>query len=166
MKTKTITIDQTTNISLNKYLYFLIQILALILLPLTIQNKFITGTLVNAILISSSLKNKKIAIFFSFLPSSFALLSGLLNSSLNILIPFIIISNIIIILSFYFLKSKKTFTSFSYFLPALLKANFLFISLLFIKKPLNFSLSFCFAQFITAFLGINLAVFLHKTWKI
>jgi hypothetical protein len=103
---------QTKIIALNKY-----QILSLakfgtllgvaIIAPL-LHQQLITGTIVNAVLFTSTiLLGWPAAITIGILPSLFALTFGTLPQPLALMIPFIITSNAILVISFYFLKSKS-----------------------------------------------------------
>ncbi len=77
------------------------------LLAHTPANQWITGTIVNAILFLAvwrlGIMN---ASFVALLPSSVALVRGLLPAPLAILIPYIIISNLILISVFHALKKR------------------------------------------------------------
>ena len=75
------------------------------LLAHTPHNQWITGTIVNAILFLAVWRVGVVnAAFVAFLPSSIALLRGLLPAPMAILIPYIILANIILICVFYILK--------------------------------------------------------------
>lgn len=72
------------------------------LLAHTPQNQWITGTIVNAILFLAVWRVGIInAALVAALPSSIALMRGLLPAPMAVLIPYIIISNIILIAIFY-----------------------------------------------------------------
>jgi len=75
------------------------------LLAHTPQNQWVTGTIVNAILFLAVWRVGLVnAALVAALPSSIALMRGLLPALMAVLIPYIIISNIILIAAFYLLK--------------------------------------------------------------
>lgn len=75
------------------------------LLAHTPQNQWITGTIVNAILYLAVWRVGILnAILVAALPSSIALMRGLLPAPMAILIPYIILSNVILMAVFYLLK--------------------------------------------------------------
>ena len=75
------------------------------LLAHTPQNQWVTGTIVNAILFLAVWRVGIInAALVAALPSSIALLRGLLPAPMAVLIPYIIVSNIILIAAFYLFK--------------------------------------------------------------
>ncbi|OGI27097.1 MAG: hypothetical protein A2359_02295 [Candidatus Moranbacteria bacterium RIFOXYB1_FULL_43_19] len=84
-------------------------ILAAVVLPAllahTPQNQWVTGTIVNALLFLAVWRVGFVnAAFVATLPSSIALMRGLLPAPMAVLIPFIILSNIILVAAFYTLK--------------------------------------------------------------
>src|SRR4030042_2354869 len=75
------------------------------LLAHTPQNQWVTGTIVNAILFLAVWRVGFVnAALVSALPSSIALLRGLLPAPMAVLIPYVILSNIILVAVFYALK--------------------------------------------------------------
>ena len=74
--------------------------------PLLFRQQFITGTIVNASLILGvCLLGSRDGLLIGLIPSSFALATGLLPAALAPLIPFIIVGNAILVLTFaYFSK--------------------------------------------------------------
>ncbi|MDD5146136.1 MAG: iron hydrogenase [Candidatus Pacebacteria bacterium] len=154
---------QTKIIALNRY-----QILSLakfgtllgvaIIAPL-LHQQLITGTIVNAVLFASTIfLGWPAAVTIGVLPSLFALAFGTLPQPLALMIPFIVASNAILVISFYFLKSK------GFWLAVLAAAflKFLFLlaaSQLIIKIALNGPIAKSIAQMmslpqlITALLG-------------
>jgi hypothetical protein len=75
------------------------------LLAHTPHNQWITGTIVNALLFLAVWRVGIVnAMLVAVLPSSIALVRGLLPAPMAALIPYIILSNIILIASFYALK--------------------------------------------------------------
>ncbi len=77
------------------------------LLAHTPNNQWITGTIVNAILFVAAWRlGVANAILIAVLPSSIALMRGLLPAPMAMLIPYVIISNIILMSAFWVLKKK------------------------------------------------------------
>lgn len=77
------------------------------LLAHTPQNQWVTGTIVNAILFLAVWRVGIVnAALVAALPSSIALLRGLLPAPMAVMIPWIIISNFILIIAFYLLKKS------------------------------------------------------------
>lgn len=75
------------------------------LLAHTPHNQWITGTIVNALLFLAVWRVGLVnAAMIAVLPSSIALLRGLLPAPMAVLIPYIILSNIILATAFYALK--------------------------------------------------------------
>ena len=71
------------------------------------NNQWITGTIVNALLFIAAWRlGLANALFVAILPSSVALMRGLLPAPMAMLIPYIILSNILLILVFSFLKKN------------------------------------------------------------
>ena len=69
------------------------------------QNQWITGTIVNAIIFLAVWRVGMVnAAFVAALPSSIALIRGLLPAPMAVLIPYIILANIILIIVFYAAK--------------------------------------------------------------
>jgi len=133
------------------------------LLAHTPANQWITGTIVNAILFLAVWRTGAVnAIFVAFLPSSIALLRGLLPAPMAALIPYIILSNIILVAVFYALK-KHPLTG----VAAASAAKFLFlfaISSFLIKTagPLLFMMQW--PQLFTALAGGLVAVGVIKSF--
>jgi len=134
------------------------------LLAHTPQNQWITGTIVNTIIFIAVWRVGVVnAALVAILPSSVALIRGLLPAPMAVLIPWIILSNIVLIAIFYTLK-KYPFAgiisaSFAKFL-------FLFaITSFFIKlsAPLVFMMQW--PQLVTALAGGLIAVGIIKITK-
>ncbi|RJQ34985.1 iron hydrogenase [Candidatus Parcubacteria bacterium] len=142
------------------------------ILPLFHQ-QWLTGPMVNAVLfISVALLGTQNAIVLGLLPSTIALSVGLLPIALAPMIPFIIISNTLMVLSFSWLKDKNFWSGVA--LASVLKFIFLWstsyivINLLF-KKELaqNVSAMMSWPQLYTALIGGVIAfVFLKSIKKI
>ncbi len=164
---------ETQVLSLKKEaLFSLAQFLAMVFLmsfvPALIHNQFVTGPMVNAILfLSTYFFSLRDSLLLAMLPSIFAALSGLLNPALVPMVPNIIISNFILIISFKNLKDKN------YWLAVLtssfLKFVFLFLSSsifmnLFFKKdlPAKIAQTMSWPQLATALAGGVIAYFILK----
>lgn len=138
---------------------------------LGLHSQWITGPIVNAVLILSVfLVGIRGALLIGMLPSTIALGTGLLPALLAPMIPFIIISNSILVLVIDQLKNNNFFSSL--FVAATFKFLFLFstsnivISLL-LKKELGTAVSqlMSWPQFFTALLGGLLAFIILKIIK-
>ena len=135
------------------------------------HNQIITGSLVNAALfITAATLGLEGAILISLLPSLFALATGTLPLALAPLIPFIILSNILLVLVFVALK--KTNYVFGIFSAAVLKFIFLAavsswaINFLFTGKLIKTAaLMLSWPQLITALIGGALAYGIVKGGK-
>ncbi|MEI6835547.1 MAG: iron hydrogenase [Candidatus Falkowbacteria bacterium] len=96
-----------------------------ILAPL-VHNQILTGSLVNATLfIAAATLGLGAAVLISFLPSLFALLTGTLPLALAPLLPFIMLSNILLVLSFTAFSKSNFWWRIS--LAATLKFVFLYL---------------------------------------
>ncbi len=123
---------------------WLIQFLGLgglaIALPFFIHQQLVTGPIINAILVLSIfLLGLRGAVVIALLPSLMALSSGLLPAVLSPTVPFIMLSNIILILTiegFYRLNKKEGGYWWGLLMGAGLKALFLFLSTGLIAKLL------------------------------
>ncbi len=125
----------------------------------TPQNQWVTGTVVNAVLFVAAWRLGIVnAAFIAILPSSIALMRGLLLPPQAMIIPFIIISNILLISTFVILKKKSLIGVVT---ASLLK--FLFLagttSLLFAEKlPITLLQMMQWPQLITALAGGFIAI--------
>lgn len=116
-----------------------------IFLPFFIHSQLITGPIINALLILILLVvGLRAALSVALLPSLVALSSGLLPAVLAPAVPFIMVSNVILILTIdYFLNLKffKTTQQSAYFWGvfwgALLKFAFLYASVILIARLLS-----------------------------
>ncbi|MCF7906673.1 hypothetical protein K9K85_00040 [Patescibacteria group bacterium] len=132
------------------------------------HQQIITGSLVNAALfITTARLGKSWGILLATIPSLIALTTGLLPLALAPFIPYIMISNIILVIIFDFLKKKNKEM-------AILGASFLKFAFLFICSSYLFNLLWLgkisvpivrmmsWPQLITALLGGILAIFFFK----
>ncbi len=139
------------------------------LVPL-IQHQLITGTLVNAILfIATVLLGIQAGIIISFLPSLIALGVGFLPYVLLPMIPYIIIGNIVLVITFNYFRKK-------YWLGVFIASIFKFLFLLSISSIImNFLLKqkidyralvmMSWPQLVTALLGGIIAFFIIKKYE-
>ena len=89
-------------------------------------HQILTGTIVNAVLFTTvSLLGIQAALIVSFMPSMIALLVGVLPVFLAPMIPYIIISNMILVVSFHYLKERYWL---AIIVSSFLKFSFLFLS--------------------------------------
>lgn len=141
-----------------QFLFFL----AIVFFAPFVGNQFITGTIVNAsLIISYFVLGLGGSILLCFLPSVISLALGFM--SLPIMIPFIVMGNIILILSF------RVFNNYwlGLFFGALLKFSFLFlianfIIKFFVSSPVLVKIGamMSWPQFVTACLGGIIAYFI------
>jgi len=122
-KEKTLTLDKV-QIS-KKTAIFSILVGIAIVLPALIHRQEITGPIINATLfLAAYFLSPDVAIFVGLLPSIVALSSGLLPAVLAPMVPFIMISNGILILCFYYFKKVNYWLG--VIVASLLKFLFLF----------------------------------------
>jgi hypothetical protein len=128
-------------------------VLAPAFLAHTPGNQWITGTLVNLTLFVASYKTPLLNAFLvGALPSSIALMRGLLPAPMALLIPYIISSNLILIATF---ASFKKAPLLGIIIASLTKFLFLYGVVLFLAHSLNNNLIFMFSwpQLATALAG-------------
>ncbi|MFA5420526.1 MAG: ECF transporter S component [Patescibacteria group bacterium] len=146
-------------------------LLSLVLIAPLIGNQLVTGTIVNMTLILAILTlNLRSAILISLFPSFIALISGTLNPALAPVIPFIILSNILLASIFNYFKNRDYWMSIV--AASFAKFIFLYLSSLFIfelilKEQIADMLSTTMGlfQLITALSGSILAYFIYKFIK-
>ncbi len=143
--------------------FSILAILALYL-PTVISSQIITGTLVNMTLVLATfLIGPYVALLLGAIPSSLALLSGLLPLPLAPMVPFIIAGNAILVGTYHLLRNKNFIISI--FTAGFLKFLFLFasgyaISQLILKSEqiaVMVASVFGWTQLLTAILGGSLA---------
>lgn len=147
------------------------------ILPFYIHLQWITGPIINAILILALfLVGIRSAIVICLVPSLMALSGGLLPAVLAPMVPFIMIGNVIFVLTieFFYSKFKNDFRGywFGIFFGALIKFIFLFYSVSFISKLLikqelaiKVAQLMSWPQFFTALMGGVLAWLVLKWLK-
>jgi hypothetical protein len=161
---KTLSNNRVVFVSLVQFVIFLS---ATMLAPM-IHNQLITGSIVNAMLFISVVTLGVFgAVLLSLAPSLIALFSGTLPISLAALIPFIMISNIILVLTFNYLKNYNYYLR--VFGAALLKFIFLYsmatLIANFLLSGFNANLAitmFSWPQLLTALIG---GIFAHLFLK-
>jgi hypothetical protein len=134
------------------------------LLAHTPANQWITGTIVNAILFLAVWRVGLVnAAFVGALPSSIALLRGLLPAPMAVLIPFIILSNIILVAAFFALKKYPLAGVIA---SSFVKFLFLFaVTSFFLKVASPLLVMMHWPQLFTALAGGLIAVGVIKKFK-
>lgn len=158
IQTKILTIKKETIFTLTKFgLLMSIAVFA----PL-FHNQAITGPIVNAVLfISVFVVGISGSVLIAFVPSVIALSTGLLSLVLAPMIPFIMMGNIILVLSFAFLKDKNYWLGMVS--ASFLKFIFLFSVSSIISSKLVIAMSW--PQLITALAGGVIAYFSLRAIK-
>jgi len=122
MYLKSLTITKAQALPLTK---FIVLLSVATLLPAFIHLQYITGPIVNAILfISAALLGVEAAILIGLIPSLVALSMGLLPAVLAPMVPFIMVSNTIMIIIFAYFWQKNFWSGM--IMASLLKFAFLF----------------------------------------
>lgn len=125
----------------------------------------LTGTIVNATLfISASLLGAGGAILIGIIPSSVSVVTGLLPSAIVAMVPFIVFSNVILVLLFTALKKKSywkgvAIASFAKFGFLYVVSSFVIQSFVSEKVAANIALMMSWPQLFTAVSGGILAYF-------
>lgn len=165
--TQTLTWDRTKTISAVQF----VSLLSIATIAPLFHQQWLTGPIVNAMfLIAIVVLGSQNAIVLALLPSTIALGVGLLPALLAPMVPFIIISNVIFILGFTYLREKN------FFLAVIVASIFKFIFLwstsfvvinLLLKKELAASVSsiMSWPQLATALIGGILAYLFLKGIK-
>lgn len=153
-----------------KTIQFLLLLSLVVFAPL-IGNQFVTGTIVNSVLLGSlMLFGLPGAVSLCFIPSIVSLFAGLLPWVMVPMVPFIIAGNILLVLVFDLLKKNNFFLGL--ILAALLKFSFLFftgnyIIRFFVKEAVasNIAVMMSWPQLITALLGGIMVYLMGKFLK-
>ncbi|HOI59690.1 MAG TPA: hypothetical protein PKU93_00025 [Candidatus Pacearchaeota archaeon] len=158
------TISKSKNFILPLIQFF--SILGIIILSqIVFKNQFITGTIINALLICSVMfLGLRQAIGIAIIPSLFSVFTGLMTPAVLPFVPCIILGNIILVWTFNFFKNKNYI--FGGILASVLKFSFLFgtSSVLFnLPKQILYAMSY--PQLITALVGTFLAILILKKYK-
>jgi hypothetical protein len=137
----------------------------LIFSPL-LKNQMITGPLVNFVLFMSVvLLGRNTALFLCVFPSIISLITGFLPVVMAPVIPFIILSNMVLVLVFDYLRKNQYL---AVVLSALFKFLFLITTSSFVISMVNNSIAqkvmvmFSYPQFFTALAGGALAILILK----
>jgi hypothetical protein len=171
MEAKTKTFEKTKLVSIGKsdvawtIGLTLIAIISPALLAHTPNNQWITGTIVNTTLFLASWRlGVANAIFVGSIPSTIALLRGLLAAPMAPLIPYIIISNAILAIVFSLAK-KKPFVG--VILASIAKSAFLFSIIMLVapKVPAQLAHMLQLPQLITAMAGGLIAISIISATK-
>ena len=165
---KTLTIKKDLAVSSAQ---FMVLTVIAVVAPLLGHNQLITGPIVNATLfIAAALLGPQSAILVGLIPSAVALSFGLLPAVLAPMIPFIMISNTILILSFYALRQRNF--GLGVFAASFLKFLFLIttsalVANLFVKQEIaqKAASMMSWPQFLTAGAGGVIAYFILKGIK-
>jgi len=148
-----------------------------IIMPFFVHTQWLTGPIVNALLILSLfLVGIRSAVFIALVPSVVALSSGLLPAVLAPMIPFIMIANILFILVIDYVSNTLQNKNISYWTAILsasvIKFAFLFLSVsviskLLLKSELTVKVAqiLSWPQFYTALLGGVIAFVILKWLK-
>ncbi|HQB84978.1 MAG: hypothetical protein BWY34_00085 [Parcubacteria group bacterium ADurb.Bin247] len=139
-------------------IHYLTLFFAVVLFAPLIGNQLITGTIVNATLfVAVATIGLRAGFVLSIIPSIIAVVTGLLPIILAPIIPYIIVSNIILVVVFDKIKNKV----FGILLASLSKFTFLFIIshfvVTFLVKSDLLSIMFGWTQLLTAIMGGCLA---------
>lgn len=170
MKTLINTLEKTNTKKLQ--LAFLL-LSTLIITPLFLHNQWYTGTLVNSILVLTLLQiGLQEAILFCFIPSVVVFATGTLPSPLLPIIPFIITSNLILVLIIDQLKKRNFKKITILFIAPFLKficlyGTWLLIMPFLLSETLIIKTATIFGgmQFITALLGTSITFLINQKWK-
>jgi len=145
-----------------------------VFIPFYIHLQWLTGPLVNAVLIITLfLVGVRCALVLCMVPSMMSLSGGLLPAVLAPAIPFIMFSNVILILTidYFYNNIKNKFNGFwvGAIMGSLLKFSFLYFSInivssLLIKQELASKITqiFSVAQLLTALVGSGFCIFISK----
>jgi len=171
-KSKAISLNKAfTKTVVTKSIVFAVFLASATVIPALIHQQFITGPIVNAVLFSSAIiLGTEAAIMIGLIPSLIALSFGLLSPALAPMVPFIMMSNALLVIIFSGLKEKNYWMSMVS--ASILKFIFLFstssvvINLL-LKKEIATKVAqmMSWPQLITALIGGIVAFLVIKTIK-
>ena len=130
-----------------------------IIVPSFTHSQWITGPVINAILILATvIIGPMEAILLGLMPSAIALSTGLLPIALAPMVPFIMIGNAVLVVLFHYLRGQNFALRLG--LSALLKFAFLHFSVVFIMSALlqneivsKLAIMMSWPQFVTAVIG-------------
>ena len=162
---------RTVPVVRSRLLLFAILLALLIVLPGFVHNQWITGPVVNAALIMAAVcVGPMEAVVLGMMPSTVALSSGLLPLPLAPMLPFIMIGNAVLIVSFQYLAFKNY--TLRLVVAAFCKFVFLNFSLIVLTKGLidsnliaKVGVMMSWPQFVTAVIGGAIAYPFFKAKK-
>jgi hypothetical protein len=131
--TKTLTLSLGSTKS--RALFFAIGLAICLVLPAFFHNQWITGPIINAtLLLTTVLVGPTEAVLLGLMPSTMAFLGGLLPLPLAPMLPFIMIGNAVMTMTFHYARSTNFWGAIG--LAALLKFAFLHGSVVFLLSRL------------------------------
>jgi len=168
LQTKTLSLNKNIALSIIK---FAVLLAIAVVTPALIHNQPITGPIVNAVLfLGVVLLGAQNAILLGLMPSVVALSFGLLPAPLAPMIPFIMLSNVILVITFSYLRKKNFWLG--AIAASLIKFAFLYATSfavinLITQKPLaqKAAQMMSYPQLLTALAGALLAYIILKTFK-
>ncbi len=143
----------------SKALFFALGLAICLALPAFFHNQWVTGPVINAtLLLTTVLVGPTEAVLLGLMPSTMAFLGGLLPLPLAPMLPFIMIGNAVLVMTFHIVRPKHFWVAVG--LAALLKTAFLHGSVVFLlSRMLDSGLTAKLAtmmswpQFFTAIIG-------------
>lgn len=172
-KPKVIALEKIlTETAIAKSIVFAIFLASATAVPALINQQFITGPIVNAILFSSTIiLGTESAIMIGLIPSLIAFSFGLLSPALATMVPFIMMSNVLLVMIFGTFRKKNYWLSMisasAIKFLFLLATSSIVINLL-LKKEVATKVAqmMSWPQLITAFIGGIIAFLIIKAKKI
>ncbi len=131
----------------------------------TPHNQWVTGTIVNALLFIAGWRLGIVNAFvIAAMPSTVALMRGLLPTPMAIMIPYIIMANFLLVIVFMALKKKLFVGMIS---ASLVKFGFLFIAAMFLSAHIgsNLIVMFQWPQLVTALAGGLVSILVIKSLR-
>jgi hypothetical protein len=171
-KSKAISLNKAfTKTVVTKSIVFAIFLASATIMPALIHQQFITGPIVNAILFTSTIiLGTESAIMIGLIPSLIALSFGLLSPALAPMVPFIMMSNAVLVMIFSSLQKRNYWMSMVS--ASIFKFLFLFVTSsivinLLLKKEITTKVAqmMSWPQLITALMGGIIAFLIIKTIK-
>lgn len=146
--------------------YTLLAVATPAILAHTPNNQWITGTIVNAVLFVACYRVGIVnAVFVGLLPSSIALMRGLLPMPMYAILPYIMLANAAMVSSFALIKVNSVMVR--VISASLLKFGILFFAIsYFVSVPVTISQMMTWPQLITALAGGLLAMATIKVFRI
>jgi hypothetical protein len=143
----------------SKAIFFAIGLAICLVLPAFFHNQWITGPIINAtLLLATVLVGPTEAVLLGLMPSTMAFLGGLLPLPLAPMLPFIMIGNAIMVMTFHTVRPKNFWGAVG--LAALLKFAFMHGSVVFLLSRMmdsgltaKLAVMMSWPQFFTAIIG-------------